>query len=133
MIARLLAAAAPSLALLSLTIAQPAVAVERAKFSAAALQTAQAAGRPVLVDVAAWWCPVCRSQTSKIDRLSANPKYDHLLILRLDYDGQKPEWRALGVDRQATLIGFHGRREVGRVAFQTDEALIAGLLDSTLK
>lgn len=127
MFARFLIAAAATMA-----AAQPALAVERQRYSVAALQSAQAEGRPVLVDVAAWWCPVCKSQEAKIKRITANPIFNKLLILRLDFDGQKEEWRALGANRQATLIGYKGRQEVGRVAFQTDEGLIAGLLRKTL-
>ena len=62
-----------------------------------------------------------------------NPAYDQLLILRIDYDGQKAEWRKLGVLKQATLIGYHGTKEVGRVAFQTNKELIGNLLAATIK
>ena len=128
MLARIFIAAAATIA-----AAQPVLAVERQPYSVAALQSAQAQGRPVLVDVAAWWCPVCKSQEAKIKRITADPKFTKLLILRLDFDGQKNEWRALGANRQATLIGYKGRQEVGRVAFQTDEALIADLLRKTVQ
>ena len=114
-------------------VAQPALAVERKPFTAATLQAAQAQGRPILVDVAAWWCPVCKSQEAKIKRITADPRFDKLLILRLDYDKQKNEWRALGASKQATLIGYKGRQEVGRIAFQTNEALIADLLGKTVQ
>ena len=120
-------------AVATLTMAQPASAVERQPYSVATLHAAQAQGRSVLVDVAAWWCPVCRSQEAKIKRISADPKFGKLLILRLDYDKQKDEWRALGANKQATLIGYKGRQEVGRVAFQTDEKLIANLLGKTIR
>ena len=128
MFARILIAAAATI-----VAAQPALAVERQPYSAAALHSAQAQGRSVLVDVAAWWCPVCKSQEAKIKRITADPRFAKLLILRLDFDGQKNEWRALGANKQATLIGYKGRREVGRVAFQTDEALIADLLGKTIR
>ena len=109
MIARILLAAVATL-----SAAQPALAVERQPSSVAALQSAQAHGRSVLVDVAADWCPVCKSQEAKIERLTADRRFAKLLILRLDFDSQKAEWRALGANRQATLIGYKGRREVGR-------------------
>ncbi len=128
MLARIVIAAAATI-----IAAQPALAVERQRYSVAALQSAQAQGRPVLVDIAAWWCPVCKSQEAKIKRITADPIFTKLLILRLDFDGQKKEWRALGANRQATLIGYKGRQEVGRVAFQTDEGLIADLLRKTVQ
>lgn len=128
MLARIVIAAAATI-----IAAQPVLAVERQRYSVAALQSAQAQGRPVLVDIAAWWCPVCKSQEAKIKRITADPIFTKLLILRLDFDGQKKEWRALGANRQATLIGYKGRQEVGRVAFQTDEGLIADLLRKTVQ
>ena len=128
MLARIFIAAAATI-----VAAQPALAVERQPYSVAALKSAQAQGRPVLVDIAAWWCPVCKSQEAKIKRITANPQFNKLLILRLDFDGQKNEWRALGANKQATLIGYKGRQEVGRVAFQTDETLIADLLRKTVQ
>ena len=120
-------------AVATIAVAQPALAVDRQPYSAAALQAAQVKGRSVLVDVAAPWCPVCKSQEAKVTRITADPRYAELLILRLDYDTQKNEWRALGATKQATLIGYKGRQEVGRIAFQTDEKLIAGLLAKTVK
>lgn len=128
MIARILI-----VAVATLSAAQPALAVERQPYSVAALQSAQHNGRSVLVDVAAWWCPVCRSQEVKIKRITADRRFDKLLILRLDFDSQKDQWRALGANKQATLIGYKGRQEVGRIAFQTDETLITDLLNKTVQ
>ncbi len=109
-------------------------AAEERKFDAATFAAAQAAGRPVLVDVAAWWCPVCASQGRTIKAITkSNPAYDKLLILKINYDGQKAEWRKLGVLKQATLIGYRGTKEVGRVAFQTNKELIGNLLAATVK
>jgi len=39
----------------------PAHAAEFRDFDQAAFAAAQAAGRPILLDVHAWWCPVCAS------------------------------------------------------------------------
>ena len=118
----------------ALASASAANAAEERKFDAATFAAAQAAGRPVLIDVAAWWCPVCASQGRTIKAVTkGNPAYDKLLILRIDYDGQKAEWRKLGVLKQATLIGYHGTKEVGRVAFQTNKELIGNLLAATIK
>jgi len=111
----------------------PLHAATESPFSVSALHAAQAKGEPILVDVAAWWCPTCASQHSTIKKLIADKRLDHLHIFKLNYDTQKPEWQALGVHRQGTLIGFTGKREVGRLEFQTDEALIGQLLYTTVK
>ena len=116
----------------AISFAVPAVAAERQPFTAAALAAAQAQGRPVLVDVKAWWCPVCASQGRTIKATTAAPQYNSLLILSINYDTQKAEWKALGVTKQSTLIGYKGKQEVGRVIYTTDKAAINGLLAKTI-
>lgn len=93
---------------------------------------AQAKGRPILVEVKAWWCPVCASQGRTIMATTAAPQYNNLLILSINYDKQKAEWKALGAQKQSTLIGYNGAREVGRVVYTTDKAAINGLLTKTI-
>ena len=115
-------------ALVALSIAAPAAAVERQPYTPAALAAAKAKGRPVLVEVKAWWCPVCASQGRTIAETTAAPKYASLLILSINFDTQKADWQALGAQKQSTLIGYRGAREVGRVVYTTDKAQINGLL-----
>ena len=117
-----------SLAFLAVAISVPAQAAEFRKFDWAAFVAEQASGRPILIDVAAWWCPVCASQNRTIKRTVTAHEFDKLVVFRIDYDGQKPEWKSFGVAKQATLIGFRGRNEVGRVAYKTDKTAIAALL-----
>ncbi|MDH7971591.1 thioredoxin family protein [Sphingomonas sp. AR_OL41] len=104
----------------ALCIAAPATAQPVRPFSLAALKAAQAHGQSVLVDVFAPWCPTCRAQAPTIDALATEPAYAKLLILRLDYDHQTAEKKALGVTRQSTLITYRGTRETGRVLGITD-------------
>ncbi|PKP94995.1 MAG: thioredoxin [Alphaproteobacteria bacterium HGW-Alphaproteobacteria-14] len=120
--------AVPALAMM----AAPAAAAQVQKFDEQALANAQAQGRPVLVDVYADWCSVCKVQHKQITAITADPAYDRLLVLRLNYDTQKAERRKLNVPRQSTLIAFKGRTESGRVIAATDRATIAALLKSTL-
>jgi thioredoxin len=108
-------------------------AAEFREFDSNAFAAAQAAGEPVLVDVHAWWCPVCASQSRTIRKITAAPQYDRLIVFQLNYDKQKDEWRRLGVSRQGTLIGYHGQTETGRLAFQTDAGKIGALLDSMVR
>jgi len=100
-------------ALLALA-AVPAAAQPIRPFSTAALKAAQAKGEPVLVDAFAPWCPTCRAQSPTLDAIAASPDYAKLVILRLDYDHQIAEKKALGINQQSTLIAFKGSREVGR-------------------
>ncbi|OJY80428.1 MAG: hypothetical protein BGP18_16235 [Stenotrophomonas sp. 69-14] len=93
---------------------------------------AQAANQPILVWVHAPWCPVCREQEKAIKQITADPAYRDLLVLRIDFDTQKPLWQKFGATMQSTLIGFHGKRETGRVAHESDVARVAPVLRSTL-
>ncbi|CAN5332346.1 hypothetical protein BH10PSE14_BH10PSE14_10140 [soil metagenome] len=114
-----------------LVAAVPAQAAEFADFDRAAFDAAQAQGRPILLDVHAWWCPVCGSQARTIKRIATPEAYPNLIVFRINYDKQKDVWRSFGVSKQATLIAFHGRRETGRIAYVTDKAKIAELVAST--
>ncbi len=122
-----------ALALSLATLTAPLHAANETPFSRAALVAAQAKGEPILVDVAASWCPTCMSQHRTVTRLIANKQFDRLHIFKLDYDKQKPEWQALGTHKQGTLIGYKGKHEVGRIEFQTDETQIRQLLITTVK
>lgn len=124
---------APVAAVLATIAVTPAQAAEVKKFDVASFEAAKAAGRPILVDVKAWWCPVCGSQNRTIKAAVANPGYDKLVIFEVNYDSQRAEWKALGVRKQGTLIGYKGRTEVGRVEFKTDKAVINNLLQTVVK
>lgn len=117
----------------ALAIAAPVQAAEFADFDRAAFDAAQAQGRPILLDVHAWWCPVCGSQARTIKRVATPEVYPNLIVFRINYDKQKDIWRSFGVSKQATLIAFHGRRETGRIAYMTDKAKIADLIASTVR
>jgi thioredoxin 1 len=111
----------------------PAYAQPVRPFSLAALRAAQAAGKPVLVDAFAPWCPTCRAQAPTIDKLATDPAYNNLLILRLDYDNQSAEKKVLGINKQSTLIEYKGDKEVGRVLGITDPRQIRTFAASALR
>jgi thioredoxin 1 len=100
-------------------------------FTTAALAAAQRAGRPILVDVHADWCPVCRAQAPVISRLVADPANANVVFLRLNFDTQRRERTALRATSQSTLIAFRGRRETGRLMGVSDAAQITRLVAST--
>lgn len=123
-----------SLALvLGLIAAAPLMAQPIQPFTTAALKAAQAAGKPVLVDAYASWCPTCRKQAPTIDALAKDPAFDKLVILRLDYDKQTEEKRALGIVQQSTLIAFHGDKETDRQVGITDPDQIKKIAQSALQ
>ncbi len=119
-------------ALASLVTLSPASAAETRKYDDAAFAAAQAAGRPILVDVKAWWCPVCASQGRTLKKAITAPEFKQLVIFDVNYDKQKQVMRKFNVTKQATLIGFNGTRQTGRLDGVTDRVKISNLLVSTL-
>ncbi len=117
-----LAAAAPSLPVLA--------AAQR--FTQAAFEAAQAAGKPILVEVTAPWCPTCRAQQPILQKLTAEPRFRDLVFLSVDFDSQKDVLRTLNVQGQSTLVVFKGRQEVGRSAGDTNAASIAALVAKSI-
>ncbi|WP_239019582.1 thioredoxin family protein [Sphingomonas suaedae] len=109
----------------------PAQAATLKPFDQKAFAAAQAAGKPILVEVHAPWCPICRAQGKAIAKLTANGAHKDLVIFRIDYDTQKPLWQRFGAQKQSTLIAFRGKRETDRVSYQSDERRIAVLLAAT--
>ena len=102
-------------------------------FSTAALASALRAGKPILVDVHADWCPTCRRQAPTIAEIARDPAYAKLVILKLDFDKQVAEREALGARKQSTLILFKGRREVGRATGIVDRGQISTLAATPLR
>lgn len=101
-------------------------------FDQAAFDKAQRDEKPILVWVYAPWCPVCRQQAKTIERVIDNEAYQGMKIFRIDYDTQRALWSKFGATMQSTLIGFHGRKETGRVAHETDDLKISAVIRSTL-
>jgi thioredoxin 1 len=123
----LLAACLPVLAITAL--APPAqAAAERAAFTDAAFDAAQAAGRAVLIEVTAPWCPTCRAQRPHVEATIADPRLAGAILFTVDFDTQKDALRRLNVRSQSTLIAFRGLEERGRATGVTDGAQIRALL-----
>src|SRR5215207_553262 len=73
----LLLAVVASVALLG---SLPASAAEWKPFDAAAFAQAQKDGKPILVDIFAAWCPVCRAQNPILPQMTREPKFDDLVV-----------------------------------------------------
>jgi len=71
-----------------------AAASQRLAFDIPAFQDAQAAGKPILVDIYADWCSTCARQKPIISQLSDHPRFKDLVIFEVNYDSQKPIVRA---------------------------------------
>lgn len=106
-------------AISSTSIAAPA-------FEAGAFQRAQAAGKTILVDVAASWCPVCQKQRPIVQ--SIEKERPTLVVFEVDFDTAKDVLKRFRVQYQSTLIVFKGSKEVGRSTGETDPAQIRALI-----
>ncbi len=101
-------------------------------FDQAGFDAAQAAGKPILVEVHADWCPTCRAQEPVISKLMQDPKNAGFVVLRVDFDNQKDVVKRLRAQYQSTLIVFKGKKEVSRSTGETRKEEIAAQLAKAL-
>ncbi|MGU3539303.1 thioredoxin family protein [Methylobacterium sp. A54F] len=101
-------------------------------FTAEAFAAAQAAGRPIVVAVAAPWCPICRAQKPILTQLLAAPRFKELAVFTIDFDTQKDLMRRFDARQQSTLIVFKGANEVGRSVGETQPEWIESVVEKAL-
>lgn len=118
---------------LLLSSAAPAFAAEIRAYDPAIFQTARDSGAPILVDIAATWCPTCKAQKPIIEELAARSEFSELLVLEVDFDSQKDVAREFGAMSQSTLIVFRGQDETGRSVGDTDPETIELLVRSAFQ
>ena len=118
--------------LLTSVIAFAAQAAEKVNYDAKSFATAQAAGRPILVEIRASWCPTCKAQEPILGNLEKHDRFRNLLVVLVDFDSQKEAVKAFGARMQSTLIAFKGSVETGRSVGDTNATSIATLLDKTI-
>lgn len=99
-------------------------------YDAKAFAEAQAAGKSILIDVHAPWCPTCTQQKPVIESLEkAHPK---LVVFLVDFDNAKDALKQFKVQYQSTLIAFKGKAEVARSTGDTDPQVIGALVAKAL-
>jgi len=113
-------------------IASLASAGGREAYNQAAFDAAQKAGKPILVEIHASWCPVCKAQAPVLNNLRSQPEFKNLQTFYIDFDSQKDLLRAFKVSKQSTLIVFKGASEVGRSTGDTNPASIEALVAKSL-
>jgi thiol-disulfide isomerase/thioredoxin len=112
--------------------AGPALAAQIVPYTPEAFDSAVAAGKPILVEIHATWCPVCKKQAPILSDLEKNQKFDDLVVVHVDFDAQKDAVRRFGAQMQSTLIVFKGGKEAGRSVGDTNPDSIAALLDKAV-
>ena len=109
-------------------VVSPSQASETKPFTQAAFDAAQAADKPILVDIHAWWCPICAKQGPTLEKLQNSTELGDLTVFKVDFDSQKDIVRQFGAQMQSTLIVFHGKTEKGRSTGVTNPDKIRELL-----
>ncbi|MFG1379559.1 thioredoxin family protein [Xanthobacter autotrophicus] len=103
-----------------------------ATFTPAAFQAAQHAGKPILVEIHASWCPVCAAQAPILSELLSQPRFKDMVVFRVDFDSQKDAVKSFNARSQSTLITFKGTTEAGRSVGDTHKGSIETLLSQAI-
>jgi thiol-disulfide isomerase/thioredoxin len=106
--------------------------MDKRPFEQKAFEAAQAAGKPILVEVTASWCPTCKAQAPILAKLRNDAKFRELVSFNVDFDSQKDLLKKFNVQMQSTLIVFKGKDEVGRSTGDTNAASIEALLGKAI-
>lgn len=109
-----------------------AMAGEVMPYSQAGFDALTTAGKPVVLDISATWCPTCKAQKPLIDSLMRQPAYKDVTLMTIDFDSEKPTLRKFKVSMQSTLVAFKGTQEVGRSVGDTSPQGLEGLVKKTL-
>lgn len=115
-----------------LSLAGPASAFDTKPYDAKAFAAAQAAGKPILLDVTATWCPTCKAQKVVLGEMARKPKFKDVVVYEVDFDSRKDVLRELNVQKQSTLISYKGAKEVGRSTGDTNADGIEDQLNKSL-
>lgn len=89
-------------------------------------------GKPVVIHVAAPWCPVCKQQKPIIESLSKHAAYQDVANLTVDFDTDKATLRTFDVSTQSTLIAFKNGQEVARSIGETNPGAIENMFKKVI-
>lgn len=90
------------------------------------------AGKPVIVDVSATWCPTCKAQRPIVENLMKQAAYRDVTVLAVDFDTNRAALKKFKVNMQSTLVAFRGTSEVGRSVGDTTPSGIEDLIRKTV-
>jgi Thioredoxin-like len=109
-----------------------ALAADKQTFDAKAFESAQAAGKPILVEITASWCPTCKAQAPILQKLTADPKFKNLVRRGLRYtQGRAEAVQGADAEHADRVQGHHGAgpldrrhaRDLDRRAFEQGQQI----------
>jgi len=109
-----------------------AMAGEIKPYNEAAFSEAKVAGKTILLDFHADWCPVCRKQGPLLQSLVQEDKLKDVVVFKVNYDKETALKKDLKVTNQSTLIVFKGGQEASRATWVTDKNEIRSLIEKGL-
>lgn len=112
--------------MIAAVVAMPSLGNAGQPFDANAFQASQAAGKSILIDVTAPWCPTCKQQKPIVQEIEK--EHPNLVVYEVDFDNAKDVLRQFRVQHQSTLIVFKGQKEVARSTGETDPAPLRSLV-----
>jgi len=115
-----------------LILATQASAAEWKPYDSAAFTALTSAGKVVVIDVHADWCPTCQRQQPVLRKLTAADKYPQLTVMVVDFDKPGDAKQRFHVAQQSTLIVFNGTHERARATGISESADIESLLNQGL-
>lgn len=99
-------------------------------FTEARFNQLKASNQPFVVDVFATWCPTCKKQSKVMTRYFEENKDSKLVVLKVNYDDQKPWVKYFKAPRQSTLVFYTQGKEVDRAIAQTNKTTLFKLMSS---
>lgn len=103
------------IAMLAIIVSVPAMAAPAwQQYDAAAFNKAQNAGKIIVVDVHADWCPTCKAQAPTLDALRQEQRLRNAVFFKVDFDKEKAFLSQHRIPRQSTVLVFRGKKETAR-------------------
>ena len=101
-------------------------------YDKARFDSAVAAGKPVIVEFAADWCPTCKAQKPVVAELLGDAQFKDITLFVADFDKETALKKQLRVPQQSTFVVFKGGKEVARSTGQTRKEALATLFAKAL-
>ncbi|MDX1957231.1 MAG: thioredoxin family protein [Leptospiraceae bacterium] len=108
------------------------ISAESIEFSKESFAKAKSEGKTIVLDVYAWWCPVCNIQKSRLDSILNEEKMFKDFVYYKINNSDSLSKQELDVTSRGTLIIYKGQTEVNRLVLEADKEKILQFLKKGL-